>query len=167
MTTANARTMKFGGYHRRRSVREDAELTHVGPGTPGGEYLRRFWHPIALSSELGELPLAIRILDEELVLFRDLGGQVGLLHLRCSHRNTSLEYGFIQQRGIRCCYHGWHYDVGRDDPGHAGRAAPQPDQGQALPRRLSDPRIWRSRVRLYGPAGGDAGISGLRQLGPS
>ena len=111
MTTANTRTMKFGGYHRRRSAREDAELTHVGPGTPGGEYLRRFWHPIALSSELGELPLAIRILDEELVLFRDGGGRVGLLHLRCSHRNTSLEYGFIQQRGIRCCYHGWHYDV--------------------------------------------------------
>ncbi|MEC7490343.1 MAG: Rieske 2Fe-2S domain-containing protein [Pseudomonadota bacterium] len=111
MAEVNTRTMKFGGYHRPRSQEEDLELTHVGPGTPGGEYLRRFWHPIALTSELGELPLAIRILDEELVLFRDGSDQIGLLHLRCSHRNTSLEYGFIQEQGIRCCYHGWHYDV--------------------------------------------------------
>ena len=111
MVETNTRMMKFGGYHRARSYEEDSELTHVGPGTPGGEYLRRFWQPIALASELQELPLAIRILDEELVLFRDGSDQIGLLHLRCSHRNTSLEYGFIQERGIRCCYHGWHYDI--------------------------------------------------------
>jgi nitrite reductase/ring-hydroxylating ferredoxin subunit len=111
MAETKTRAMKFGGYHRPRSQQEDIELTHVGPGTPGGEYLRRFWHPVALTSEIGELPHAIRILDEELVLFRDGSGQVGLLHLRCSHRNTSLEHGFIQQHGIRCCYHGWHYDV--------------------------------------------------------
>ncbi len=111
MTPANLRRMKFGGYHRRRSREEDAELTHVGRGTPGGEYLRRFWHPVALVSELGDRPLALRILDEELVLFRDRGGRVGLLHLRCSHRNTSLEYGRIEPAGLRCCYHGWLYDV--------------------------------------------------------
>ncbi len=91
MVETNTRMMKFGGYHRARSYEEDSELTHVGPGTPGGEYLRRFWQPIALASELQELPLAIRILDEELVLFRDGSDQIGLLHLRCSHRNTSLE----------------------------------------------------------------------------
>ena len=111
MASTNTRTMKFGGYHRRRGDQEDIELTHVGPGTPGGEYLRRFWQPIALGSELGDLPLAITILGEDLVLFRDRGGRVGLLHLRCSHRNTSLEYGLIEDRGIRCCYHGWHYDI--------------------------------------------------------
>lgn len=111
MTPAGNKSTPFGGYYRRHATEEDADLTHVGSGTPGGEYLRRFWHPIALASELDDLPLAIRILDEELVLFRDKSGRIGLLHLRCSHRNTSLEYGFIQERGIRCCYHGWQYDV--------------------------------------------------------
>lgn len=111
MTAAKTRSMKYGGYHRRRNAKVDAELMSVDRGTPGGEYLRRFWHPIALASELGELPLAIRILGEDLVVFRDGGGRVGLLERRCSHRNTSLEYGLIQERGIRCCYHGWHYDV--------------------------------------------------------
>ena len=111
MTAAKARSMKYGGYHHRRDAKADTELTGVGRGTPGGEYLRRFWHPVALASELGELPLAIRILGEDLVVFRDGGGRVGLLERRCSHRNTSLEYGFIQERGIRCCYHGWLYDV--------------------------------------------------------
>ena len=111
MTVANARLKKFGGYNRRSSAKEDIELTHVARGTPGGEYLRRFWHPIALSSELGELPLAVRILNEDMVLFRDGSDQIGLLHLRCSHRNTSLEYGIITDGGISCCYHGWHYAV--------------------------------------------------------
>lgn len=111
MTAAHGRNLKFGGYYRQPSLQEDEELTHVGPGTPGGEYLRRFWHPVALSAELGDLPLAIRILGEDLVLFRDGGGRVGLLHRHCSHRGTSLEYGIVGERGIRCCYHGWLYDV--------------------------------------------------------
>ena len=102
---------KFGGYHRQVALDEDRELTHVGPGTPGGEYLRRFWHPIALASELGDAPTAIRILGEDLVLFRDKGGRIGLLHRHCSHRGTSLEFGIISERGIRCCYHGWLYDI--------------------------------------------------------
>ena len=102
---------KFGGYHRQITVEEDRELTHVGAGTPGGEYLRRFWHPIALASELGATPLAIRILGEDLVLFRDLSGRVGLLHRHCSHRGASLEFGIPSARGIRCCYHGWLYDI--------------------------------------------------------
>ncbi|HEX2565688.1 MAG TPA: aromatic ring-hydroxylating dioxygenase subunit alpha [Burkholderiales bacterium] len=102
---------KFGGYHRRLQLDEDAELTHVGPGTPGGEYLRRFWHPIALASELGDAPVPIQILGEALVIFRDKRGQVGLLHRHCSHRGTSLEFGIVSERGIRCCYHGWLYDV--------------------------------------------------------
>lgn len=125
MTSTETRSLPFGGYYRRRSDTEDAELTHVGPGTPGGEYLRRFWHPIALATEIADLPLAIRILGEELVLFRDKSGRIGLLHLRCSHRNTSLEYGFIQEHGIRCCYHGWHYDIDGtilDTPGEPPRS---------------------------------------------
>lgn len=106
-----ARQAPYGGYYETDVPSEDAELTHVGPGTPCGEYLRRFWHPVALSSELKDLPLPIRVLGEDLILFRDRSGRVGLLHRHCAHRRASLEYGVIQERGIRCCYHGWLYDV--------------------------------------------------------
>ena len=101
----------FGAYYHRDIPEEDKELTHVGPGTPGGEYFRRFWHPVEFSSELGELPRRIKILDEELVVFRDRSGRVGLLQLHCCHRGSSLEFGQISQRGITCCYHGWHFDI--------------------------------------------------------
>jgi phenylpropionate dioxygenase-like ring-hydroxylating dioxygenase large terminal subunit len=104
-------TRRYGGYDTRLPLGPDLELTQVGPGTPGGEYLRRFWHPVAMSAQLGHTPLAIRILGEELVIFRDGGGRVGLLHKHCAHRRASLEYGRIEARGIRCCYHGWHFDV--------------------------------------------------------
>ena len=101
----------FQGYHRVRDAREDAELTHVGPGTPCGEYLRRYWQPVAMSAELGDLPRVVRILGEDLVLFRDGSGRPGLLHRHCAHRGASLEYGIVAERGIICCYHGWHYDI--------------------------------------------------------
>ena len=97
----------YGAYYHREVPEEDTELTHVGPGTPCGEYLRRFWQPVALLDELRDLPLAIRILDEDLVVFRDGGGQIGVLELHCPHRGTSLEFGQVSERGIRCCYHGW------------------------------------------------------------
>ena len=102
----------YGAYHRDKTPpREDEELTRVGPGTPCGEYFRRFWHPVALAADLDGVPLRLRILGEELVLFRDLGGRLGLLELHCPHRGTSLEYGKLDARGIRCCYHGWHFDI--------------------------------------------------------
>ena len=101
----------YSAYLHRDVPAEDAELTHVGPGTPGGEYLRSFWQPVAFSAELRDLPRAVRILGEDLVVFRDGSGRVGLVEMHCSHRGTSLEYGRIERRGIRCCYHGWLYDV--------------------------------------------------------
>ncbi|MEM7171706.1 MAG: Rieske 2Fe-2S domain-containing protein [Pseudomonadota bacterium] len=101
----------FDGYAIRLPLEEDKELTHVTPGSPGGEYLRRFWHPIALSSRLGRWPEPVRILGEDLVLFRDGSGHLGLLHKHCVHRRASLEYGRIEEHGIRCCYHGWKFDV--------------------------------------------------------
>ena len=90
---------------------DDNFLTAVGAGTPCGEYLRRFWHPFMLACELKDLPVALRLLGEDLVVFRDRGGRLGLLHKHCAHRGTSLEFGIPQARGIRCCYHGWHFDV--------------------------------------------------------
>ena len=97
----------YGAYYHRERPPEDEELTRVGPGTPCGEYLRRFWQPVIQASELGDVPRRLRILGEDLVAFRDKGGSIGLLELHCPHRGTSLEFGLIDQQGIRCCYHGW------------------------------------------------------------
>jgi nitrite reductase/ring-hydroxylating ferredoxin subunit len=101
----------FGGYLNPGSDDTDRDLTAVGPRTPGGEYLRRFWHPVALASELAGKPLPLKILGEKLILFRDGSGRLGLVHRHCSHRGTSLEYGIISEQGIRCAYHGWQYGV--------------------------------------------------------
>jgi phenylpropionate dioxygenase-like ring-hydroxylating dioxygenase large terminal subunit len=101
---------RYGGYFHRDIPEEDTELTHVGPGTTGGEYLRRFWQPVCFSDDLGALPYRLRILGEDLVAFRDNSGAVGLLELHCPHRGTSLEFGLIGEEGIRCCYHGWLFD---------------------------------------------------------
>jgi nitrite reductase/ring-hydroxylating ferredoxin subunit len=101
----------YSAYHHRERPVEDEELTRVGPGTPCGEYLRRFWQPVILSGELGELPRRVRILGEDLVAFRDKSGAIGLLELHCPHRGTSLEFGLVGDRGIRCCYHGWLFGV--------------------------------------------------------
>src|SRR5512132_1414485 len=87
------------------------ELTEVGAGTPMGELLRRYWHPVGLAGDATEIPRAMRVLGEELVLFRDRQGRPGLVYARCAHRGTTLYYGRVEERGIRCCYHGWLYDV--------------------------------------------------------
>jgi nitrite reductase/ring-hydroxylating ferredoxin subunit len=101
----------YSGYLRRSVPDPDPELTQVGPNTPCGEYIRRAWQPVAMLSELGERPLALRILGEDLVLFRDKSQRIGLLHKHCMHRGASLEYGIPMERGISCCYHGWTYDI--------------------------------------------------------
>ena len=84
---------------------------HVGPGTPAGEWFRRYWLAVGTTCELRDIPQAVRILGEDLVLFRDPEGKIGLLGLHCPHRGTSLEYGDIEDGGIRCPYHGWLFDV--------------------------------------------------------
>lgn len=87
------------------------QLTRVGPGTPMGEVMRRHWHPIAGLDELERDPVkAVRLLGEDLVLYKDLGGAYGLLERHCAHRRADLSYGFVEQRGLRCNYHGWNYD---------------------------------------------------------
>ena len=94
-------TAAYSAYHHRGMPAEDQEMTRVGPGTPCGEYLRRFWQPIILASELGDLPRRLRILGEDLVVFRDKSGAIGLLEPFCPHRGTSLEFGLIAEKGIR------------------------------------------------------------------
>jgi len=91
---------------------ENELLTRVGPGTPAGELLRRYWHPIALAQDLSdESPTKfVRVMGEDLVLFRDKSGRTGLIADKCAHRNASMVYGRVEERGISCVYHGWLYD---------------------------------------------------------
>jgi hypothetical protein len=130
---------RFGGYFHRDVPDEDAELTHVGPGTPGGEYLRRFWQPVCFSDELSDLPRRVKILGEELVVFRDLSGAVGLLELHCPHRGTSLEFGLIDARGDTLLLPRVALRRRWDDPRDPWRAGGQHPQGSALSRGLSNP----------------------------
>src|ERR1044071_6009381 len=95
------------------SKEENELLTRVGPGTPCGQFLRSYWQPAALSEQLppGGSPIPLRLMGEDLVMFRDERGEIGLLELHCSHRGTDLSYGRIEDGGLRCVYHGWLYDV--------------------------------------------------------
>jgi phthalate 4,5-dioxygenase len=88
------------------------DLCRVSPGTPAGDWFRRYWITVGTTRDLYDIPQAVKVLGEELVLFRDERGQFGLLGLHCPHRGTSLEYGDIECGGIRCPYHGWLFDVG-------------------------------------------------------
>jgi nitrite reductase/ring-hydroxylating ferredoxin subunit len=101
----------YCGYHQTWAGESMTDLTETGPGTVCGDYLRRYWHPVFITSELGDKPKLIKILNEELVLFQDKSGQYGLVHKKCPHRRASLEFGRCDDRGIRCCYHGWAFDV--------------------------------------------------------
>ena len=90
---------------------ENELLTGVGPETPGGQLLRRYWFPVAVTQQLNDQSTAfVRLLGEDLVLFKDKSGRVGLLADHCSHRGASLLYGRVEERGISCAYHGWLYD---------------------------------------------------------
>ena len=98
-------------------------LTCIGPGTPGGEMLRRYWTPAALAAEIppGGAPVPLRLYGEDLVLFRDDAGQPGLLGIHCAHRGADLSYGRLEDGGLRCIYHGWLYD-------RSGRCLEQPGE---------------------------------------
>ncbi len=104
-------SLAFRGYRTPIEGTPETELVQCGRGTPGGEYLRRFWQPVAYLYEIADAPLRARILGEDLVVFQDRSGAVGVLHLHCCHRGTSLEYGRVEEHGIRCCYHGRVFDV--------------------------------------------------------
>jgi len=93
------------------SVEQNDRLTQVGPGTPLGELMRRYWQPIAAVSELkGNPTKAIKLLRESLVLYKDRQGRLGLLDEACAHRRVNMVYGIPENEGLRCPYHGWLYD---------------------------------------------------------
>jgi phenylpropionate dioxygenase-like ring-hydroxylating dioxygenase large terminal subunit len=119
------------------------ELTEVRSGTPMGELLRRYWLPVGLSADAGDLPKPVRALAEDLILFRDQSGRPGLVHSRCTHRGSSLLYGRIDDHGIRCCYHGWAFDV-------EGRCTDQPCEPQNGLHRDKVRQPWYPVQERYG-----------------
>lgn len=93
---------------------DNAVLTRTGAGTPAGELFRRFWVPVMLSSELPEpdcAPVRVTVMGEALLAFRDTDGNVGLVDAYCPHRGAPLFFGRNEERGIRCVFHGWKFDV--------------------------------------------------------
>jgi 5,5'-dehydrodivanillate O-demethylase len=117
---------------------ENNELfARVGAGTPMGNLLRRYWMPIAAASEFEQPGVkAVRILGEDLVLYRDLSGNFGLVDRHCPHRRADLSYGFVEDCGIRCNYHGWNFD-------ETGRCLEQPFEDIANPEAH-----FRDKVRI-------------------
>ena len=97
----------FRGYKQAIIPGVDKVLAYTDSKTLCGEYLRCYWHPVALTSEVSEIPREIRILGEDLVIFKTKKGNIGLVHKACPHRRASMAYGKTENEGIRCCYHGW------------------------------------------------------------
>ena len=119
------------------SAKDNEALTRVGRGTPMGELMRRYWQPIAAVAQLDERPtLPVRLLGEDLVLYRDGSGAYGLLDRHCPHRRADLSYGMVEACGLRCHYHGWHFDG-------TGRCLEQPFEDAAHP----DGR-FRDKIRI-------------------
>jgi len=133
-----------GTAYGRRPRSHDPVLTEVGAGTPMGELLRRYWHPIGIAADANETPRPVRVLGEDLILFRDKAGRPGLVEPHCAHRGASLYYGRVEERGIRCCYHGWLFDV----QGHCLEQPCEPDGGAR--RRVSVRQPWYPLEERYG-----------------
>ncbi len=145
------------------SAEDNEILTRVGPGTPMGNLLRRYWIPACLSSEIGEPdgpPARVRLLGEDLVAFRDTRGAVGLIEERCPHRGASLFYGRNEECGLRCTYHGWKFDV-------SGQCTDQRSEIRSFAHRiktevLPGARVGRDRLGVPGPGGVDDAVPRLR-----
>ncbi len=134
----------YQGYHQPHRGGSDELLVRTARGTACGEYLRRYWHPVALAREVEDVPRLIRVLGEDLVLFRDKSGRYGLVHRQCPHRRASMEFAVCEEKGIRCCYHGWLFDV----DGSVLEIPGQPDtMDEALVRDKS--RLGAYPVREY------------------
>ena len=135
------------------TAKENERLMRVGPGTPMGELMRRYWHPVAAVAELDENPVkAVKILGESLVVYRDRKGGYGLIDDTCPHRRISLEYGIPENEGLRCPYHGWLFD----------------GSGQCLEMPAESPEsTFPSRVKIKGYPAEELGGLVFAYLGPA
>ena len=96
------------------SITENGKLTQTGPGTPMGDYIRRFWLPFRLSTDVPEADgeqVRVRLMGEDLIAFRNTDGEVGLVQRNCPHRWADLFFSRNEERGLRCTYHGWKFDI--------------------------------------------------------
>ena len=123
-------------------------LTHVGPETPMGQLLRRYWMPIAAVSEFDSISIKpVRLMGEDLTLYKDLSGAFGLIDRHCPHRRADLSYGFVEQCGLRCNYHGWRFD-------QTGQCIEQPWEDVANPEACFKDKI---HIKAY-PVEAKAGL---------
>ena len=135
---------------------QNERLTQVGPGTPMGELMRRYWHPVAAAAELDERPTkAVRILGEDLVLYKDKSGTLGLIDRFCPHRRVDLSYGIPEENGLRCMYHGWMMD-------ETGQCVEQPFEETVHP----DGR-FKEKVKIAGYPVQELGGLVFAYLGPA
>jgi 5,5'-dehydrodivanillate O-demethylase oxygenase subunit len=135
------------------SKEDNERLTQIKAGTPAGDLLRRYWYPVAAVSELARHPTKfVKILGEELVLFRDAGGKLGLIDAYCAHRRANLAYGIAEENGIRCPYHGWKFDRG-------GRCVEQPFEETVQ-------RDFKNKIQLANYSAEELGGLIFAYLGP-
>ncbi len=138
------------------SQEQNELLTKVGPGTPMGNLLRRYWHPVAGVSEFDDKSTkTIRLMGENLVLYKDLSGNFGLMDRHCPHRRADMAYGMVENCGLRCSYHGWLFD-------HHGACTEQPYEDTANPNGKYRDRV---RIKAY-PVRAHAGLL-WAYLGPA
>ena len=145
------------------SAEQNDLITRTNPGAAAGALLRRYWQPAALVDELvGNRPVkAVRLMGEDLVVFRDEQGRYGLVGRHCPHRGTDLAYGRLEAGGLRCAFHGWLFDV----DGKCLQTPAEPDNSQSVRQHqaqvLSGRRKERHPVRLSGRRRA-AGVSAIR-----
>ena len=129
------------------SEAQNARFTQVGPGTPMGELLRRYWHPVAAIGELDDKPIkAVRLMGEDLVLFRSENGTYGLIDRQCPHRRADMLYGIVEEDGIRCSYHGWCFN-------EKGRCIDQPFEDIVSGRTTFRDKIKITAYKIEAKAG--------------
>jgi 5,5'-dehydrodivanillate O-demethylase len=116
------------------TVEQNNELTQIGPGTPMGELLRRYWYPIAFEEDFDTVPAkTVRLLSEDWTLYKTPSGKYGIIGEKCAHRRASLTYGVVHEDGVRCGYHGWKFDFD-------GQCVEQPAE--------ADNQNFRDRVKM-------------------
>lgn len=124
---------------------ENERLTRVSAGTPMGELMRNYWHPVAAASEMGRFPLKRRLLGEELIVYRDTSGRYGAMQPNCPHRGASLAFASIDEEGVRCPYHGWKFDgAGNclEQPAEPGGGARSGAKVRAYPAQELGGLVW-------------------------
>jgi phthalate 4,5-dioxygenase oxygenase subunit len=130
------------------TAEENETLTRVGPGTPMGRMMRRYWHPVCASSQVAKPdgdPLRVRMLGENYIVFRNSDGDVGILDEYCMHRRASLAIGRVEDNGIRCLYHGWKFGIDgtiQETPNHCDERFKTRQKAPAYPCREAGGIVW-------------------------